>query len=448
MSAFGIAPLAKAYRSQTDEPERVLQRCLAAADRGKGDRAILCRVPRAAEDAAAASRRFADGCPLGSLDGVPIVVKDSIDVAGLPSMNGTCFLSEPAPADAVVIQRLRAAGAVVFAKCNMHEFGIQPTGVNPHHGTPVNPWASDRIPGGSSSGVGVAVASGIAPAGVGTDAGGSVRIPATLGGLVGLKPTFGAIPEEGVARLTKDLDHVGPIAWTVDDAALLFEAMSGRVLRAPPGSIRAAALPDLFDGCEEKVSHAVRSAIAEVFGDCPDAPTPMTAWAAVVEFVIVATHAGELYGPLLQSNGRRMGPDTRTILQLGRGMPRADREKVDKMRLAIRAELNALFQRFDVLLAPAVGAFAPRLHPRAAQTGELDTRSIAQLSAVAYPANLAGLPSIAVPCVRVGLPTSIQIIGRAGEEATVLAAAREVEARFGPRKPPRWHEARESQAPA
>ena len=120
-------------------------------------------------------------------------------------------------------------------------------------------------------------------------------------------------------------------------------------------------------------------------------------------------------------------------------MPRADREKVDRMRLAIRAELDALFRRFDVLLAPAVGAFAPRLDARAEHAGELDTRSIAQLSAVAYPANLAGLPSVAVPCVREGLPTGMQIIGRAGEEATVLAAARKVEARFGPRKPPRWH---------
>lgn len=444
-----MAPLVKAFRDRSDDPQRALQRCVMAADRARADRAILCRVARAEEDAAAAARRFARGRPLGPLDGVPLVVKDSIDIAGLPSTQGTSFLTEPAAGDAVVIQRLRAAGAVIFAKCNMHEFGIQPTGVNPHHGTPVNPWDLERIPGGSSSGVGVAVASGIAPAGVGTDAGGSVRIPAALCGLVGLKPTYGAIPDGGIAQLTRDLDQVGPIAWTADDAALLFEGMSGRSLRASSGSIRPAVLPDLFDGCEEAVSRAVRAAVAEVFGDCGDAPTPMTAWAAVVEFVIVGTDAGELVGPLLQSNGHRMGADTRTILQLGRGLPRADREKADRMRSAICDELSALLRRFDVLLAPAAGAFAPKLHPRAMRAGELDTRAIAQLSAVAYPANLTGLPSVAVPCVRDGLPAAMQIIGRAGEEGTVLAAAREVEARFGPRRPPRWYGAEmESQGSA
>jgi len=444
-----MAPLVKAFRDRSDDPQRALERCMKAADRAKADRAILWRVARAEEDAAAAARRFAQGRPLGPLDGMPLVVKDSIDIAGLPSTHGTSFLTEPAAGDAVVIQRLRAAGAVIFAKCNMHEFGIQPTGVNPHHGTPVNPWDPERIPGGSSSGVGVAVASGIAPAGVGTDAGGSVRIPAALCGLVGLKPTYGAIPDGGIAQLTKDLDHVGPIAWTVDDASLLFEAMSGRSLGASPGAIRAAALRDFFDGCEEAMSRAVRAAVTEVFGDCVDAPTPMTAWAAVVEFVIVGTDAGELMGPLLQSSGHRMGADARTILQLGRGLPRADREKVDRMRSAIRAELSALLRRFDVLLAPAAGAFAPKLHRRAMRAGELDTRAIAQLSAVAFPANLTGLPSVAVPCVREGLPAALQIIGRAGEEGTILAAAREVEARFGPRKPPRWYGAEiESQGSA
>lgn len=439
MIALGIAPLAQGFRDRADDPERALQRCIAAADSAQGDRAILWRVARAERDAAAAAKRFAEGRPLGPLDGIPLVVKDCIDMAGLPSTNGTCFLTNPVAEDAELIRRLGAAGAVIFAKCNMHEFGIQPTGVNPHYGTPVNPWAPDRIPGGSSSGVGVAVASGIAPAGVGTDAGGSVRIPAALCGLVGLKPTYGAIPSGGVTMLTKDLDHVGPIAWTVDDAILLFEVMSGQTVRASSGSIRAATLRDLFDGCEEAVSRAVRSAIAEVFGKCADAPTPMSAWAAAVEFVIVGTDASELGGSLLETHGRRMGADTRTILQLGRGLSREDRGKADRMRSAIRAELNALLQAFDVLLAPAAGAFAPKLHPGARHAGELDTRAIAQLSAVAYPANLTGLPSVAVPCTRVGLPAAMQIIGRLGEEGTVLAAARQVEARFGPRRPPRWY---------
>lgn len=443
MIPFGIAPLAKAFRAGADNPVRALERCLGAADRGRSDHAILWRVPRAAEDASASAKRFALGKPIGPLDGVPLVLKDSIDVAGLPSTNGTCFMIDPAPADAEVTRRLRSAGAVIFAKCNMHELGMQPTGINPHYGTPVNPWSPDRIPGGSSSGVGVAVASGIGPAGVGTDAGGSIRIPATLCGLVGLKPTYGAVPAQGVATLTRDLDHVGPIGWTVGDVALLFEAMSGQ--KSMGGRFQAgeamcgAFLSDFFDGCEQAVSTAVRDAIFEVFGMCAEQRTPMTAWATVVEFVIVGTDAAELMGGLLATNARRLGADVRVLLNLGRGLPKSDRERVDWMRLAIRAELDALLKRFDILLAPAVGAFAPSLNPSAARAGEIDTRSSAQLSAVNFPANLAGLPSVTVPCVREGLPMGMQIIGRAGAEAVVLEAARRVEKIFGPRRPPRWH---------
>src|SRR5258708_2452622 len=135
---------------------------------------------------------FQRGRRLSPLDGVPVAVKDCMDVLGLPSTNGTRFLTEPRPADAPLVRRLRASGAVIFAKTNMHEFGIQPTGVNPWHGTPVNPWDPSLIPGGSSSGRAVAGASGIAPGALGRDAGGSIPIPATINGLGGLKATFGA----------------------------------------------------------------------------------------------------------------------------------------------------------------------------------------------------------------------------------------------------------------
>src|SRR5438270_237406 len=152
----------------------------------------------------------------------------AIDIAGLPTTNGTAFLKEPAASDAPLVTRLRQSGAVIFAKTNMHEFGIQPTGINPHFGTPVNPWDPARIPGGSSAGSAVAVASGIAPVALGSDAGGSIRIPATINGLVGLKPTFGAVSQQGVAGLTFDLDHSGPLAWTVADATGLFDVIAAR----------------------------------------------------------------------------------------------------------------------------------------------------------------------------------------------------------------------------
>src|SRR5438105_12105332 len=203
---FGIGPLAAAFRDRSDDPVRALDRALAAADKAR-------------------------------------------------------FLLAPMPSDAPIVQRLRAAGAVIFAKANMHEFGIQPTGVNPWHGTPVNPWDPARIPGGSSSGSAVAVASGIAPVALGSDAGGSIRVPATINGLVGLKPTLGAVPQEGVAGLTFDLDHSGPLAWTVEDATEVFEVISARAVDRDVEVRIPALLRDFFEGAEIEVVEQVGAAV-------------------------------------------------------------------------------------------------------------------------------------------------------------------------------------------
>lgn len=437
--APGISSSAAAFRSGADDPVRALARALAAAERGKEDRAILWRVESAAADAEAARRRLADGKPLSPLDGIPLVIKDCIDLAGLPTTNGTKVLLDRAAGDAPLVRRLREAGAVIFAKGNMHELGIQPTGVNPHWGTPRNPWAEGRIPGGSSSGPAVAVATGIGAGAIGTDAGGSIRVPAALNGLVGLKPTYGAIPDDGVAKLTRDLDHVGPIAWTVEDATLLFEVLAARPVDRAARADRALVLADFFVNADADLAAAVRDAIARVFPDAPAEPSPVARWAAACEFVVVGADAAELTRELQARHRSELGADTQVILNLGGGLPLEDRRRAAATRAAMRAELLALLERADVLLAPATGSFALPLHPVAARTGELDTRRIARLAAVTFPANLTGLPAVTVPCVAEGLPAGLQILGRPGDEARVLAAARRVEAAFGPRKPPRWH---------
>jgi len=368
-----------------------------------------------------------------------VVVKDCMDVKGLPSTNGTKFLLDPMPSDAPLVARLRAAGAVIFAKANMHEFGIQPTGVNPWHGTPVNPWDRGRIPGGSSSGSAVAVASGIAPVALGSDAGGSIRVPATINGLVGLKPTFGAVPQEGVAGLTLDLDHSGPLAWTVEDATQVFEVIAARSVDRSAQVRTVALLEDFFEDGEPAAMDRVRAAAREVFPSAEPVKTPLCAWATAVEFVIVGTDAQKTTAPHLRDHAREIAPDTRMILQLGAGLRASDREKADKVRTGMRRELDALLEKYDVLAGPAIGCFAPELNPGAEKYGELDTAKIAQLAAVTFVTNLTGHPCCVVPCVRDGLPMGMQIIGRHGDEARVLAAARRVESVFGPRKPPRWH---------
>lgn len=437
--AAGVAALAAAFRDGSDDPVRALDRALLAADRGKDDKAILWRVPTARAAAEAAKSRLSRGQPLSPLDGICVAVKDCIDVEGLPSTNGTRFLIEPMAHDAPLVQRLRAAGAVVFAKTNMHEFGIQPTGVNPWHGTPVNPWDPRRIPGGSSSGSAVAVASGIAPVALGSDAGGSIRVPAAINGLVGLKPTYGAVPQEGVAGLTLDLDHVGPLAWTVEDATLVFEVIAARAVDRAAEVRSAALLTDFFTGGEPGAMQAARDAAREVFGELPSAATPLCAWSTAVEFVIVGTDAQKTCGPYLRDHAGRIAPDTRMILHLGRGLPPSDRKRADEVRIGMRRELDALLGKYHVLVGPAIGCFAPKLHPAAQACGELDTATMALLAAVSFVTNLTGHPCCVVPCVREGLPMGLQIIGRHGDEARVLAAARNVERAFGPRRPGRWH---------
>ena len=352
----GVASLAAAFRAGSDDPVRALERALLAAERGKDDKAILCRVPTAPAEAEAAKLRLQRGQPLSPLDGIP-----------------------------------------------------------------------------------VAVASGIAPVALGSDAGGSVRVPAAINGLVGLKPTYGAVPLEGVAGLTLDLDHVGPLAWTVEDATRVFEVIAARAVDRAAVVRGAALLSDFFEGGEPEAMQAARAAAREVFGELPAVPTPFCAWATAVEFIIVGTDAQKTCGPHLRDHAHEIAPDTRMILHLGAGLPAKDRKRADEVRIGMRRELDALLEKYDVLVGPAIGCFAPKIHPDAQAYGELDTAKIAQLAAVSFVTNLTGHPCCVVPCVREGLPMGLQIIGRHGDEARVLAAAGNVERAFGPRRPGRWH---------
>ncbi|HYV47903.1 MAG TPA: amidase [Myxococcaceae bacterium] len=434
-----IAELVARFRDGQDDPVAALERALAAAQRAEPDHVIRCLVPGAMERAKASAQRHRSRAPLGPLDGLPMVVKDCVDIRGLPTTNGTRLPIPAAERNATIVDRLEAAGAVIFAKANMHELGIQPTGVNPHHGTPVNPWDGARIPGGSSSGAAVSVATGIAAAAIGTDAGGSIRVPAALNGLVGLKPTFDSVPSDGIAKLTHDLDHIGPIGWSVDDCAVLFEVIAARALERSTSPGKLALVADLFEGADAEVASAVRAAARECFGELPEVKAPATAWASATLFVIVGEQSSQIARWMLDRHSHLLGHDTRTILRLGGALPASDRQKAARARQALIAELDRHLRDFDLLLGPTTGTHAPALHPLAKLHGELDTRTMARLASQTFPANLSGLPSCTVPCVREGLPLGLQIIGRRGDEARVLAAARVVESKFPPRRPPRWH---------
>ena len=205
-------------------------------------------------DAALAAARTAEqeiggGNYRGPLHGIPVALKDLVMTRGVRTTCGSRILKDWVPeTDATVAARLAAAGAVLLGKLNMHEFAYGPTGVNPHYGTPSNPWGADRMPGGSSSGSGAAVAAGLCAGALGTDTGGSIRIPASLCGIVGLKPTYGRVSRAGVVPLAWSLDHIGPMTRTVADAALLLQALAGHDPADP--STAAVPVPDYRRGLD------------------------------------------------------------------------------------------------------------------------------------------------------------------------------------------------------
>lgn len=236
-----IRDFGEAYRSGATTPAEVAERVIDAlytSDRSA--QPLRAFISFNEEDiraqAKAATARWRAGAPIGPLDGVPVGVKDELDQAGYPTTVGTRFLgrSGAAQQDATAVARLRAAGALLIGKCNMHEIGIGTTGLNPHHGPARNPYDLGRCTGGSSSGSAAAVAAGLCPVALGADGGGSVRLPAALCGVFGLKPTFGRVSESGAAPLCWSVAHIGPLAATAHDAALVQALIAGPDPRDPP----------------------------------------------------------------------------------------------------------------------------------------------------------------------------------------------------------------------
>lgn len=228
-----VQDYAKAYREGKITPEDVAHRVLEAiVTSNAAEPPLRAIIAMDREDvlkqARGATRRIKEGQALSVFDGVPVAVKDEVDMVPYPTTVGTAFLGKsPCKEDSTVVARMRAAGALLIGKANMHEIGIGVTGLNPHHGTPRNPYAPDHFTGGSSSGPGAAVAAGLCPAAIAADGGGSIRIPASFCGIVGIKPTFGRISEHGAAPLCWSVAHLGPLAATATDTALAYAVMAG-----------------------------------------------------------------------------------------------------------------------------------------------------------------------------------------------------------------------------
>ena len=407
------------------------------------------------EESARARARRADeelarGLDRGPLHGIPVAVKDVFCTQGVRTTCGSKVFADHVPDhDAAVVEKLDEAGAVLIGKTNMHELAYGISSSNPHFGVVHNPRDVERIPGGSSGGSGAAVASEMVFMAMGSDTGGSIRIPASFCGTVGLKPTFGRVSRYGVMPLDFSLDHMGPLTRSVRDAAVTLEALAGFDPRdetssrepvpgyVPPedprlGGLRIG-LPEnfYFDGLDPEVAAAVRrmAQTAESLGArVAGVRVPDIAELNTISRIILYAEASALMEPYL---GRReqFGADVLALLDQGRLLPATDYVNAQRLRRIKQQEFRAVFKQVDCLLTPTTPTAAPRIGQT---TLEIDGREedvrLASTRLVRG-INALGLPALSMPCGldRQGLPLGMQIIGRPFEEALILRIAAALE---------------------
>jgi aspartyl-tRNA(Asn)/glutamyl-tRNA(Gln) amidotransferase subunit A len=389
--------------------------------------------------AARADAALQAGRQLGALHGLPVALKDNIDTAGVRTTNGAAFLADRVPdEDATVTRRLRDAGAVILGKLAMHELAFGATSQNEHYGPCRNPWDTTRVPGGSSGGSGAAVASGLCAAALGTDTGGSVRIPAALNCISAIRPTSGRISIRGVAPITWTLDTVGPMARTVSDLAVLLEVLAGYdpedvfSVDAPAEPYRDAlgrgvdelriGLPRgfFFEDVDEDIVHLVDAAadvLASAGARVEEVDLPGAEDAVEAATTMIRAEALAIHGRRLADEPDSFGADARRRLLLGEAVTGVDYGKARHKGRFWRRRVAKVLEQVDVLLTPTSGTTAPPAESEMIET----TRRLVRLT---YGWSLAGLPALSVPCgfSDAGLPVGLQLAAAPFGEATVLRA--------------------------
>src|SRR5262245_24965689 len=443
-----IGELARAIAGREVSPVEVVQ---AHLDRVAALDAKLRAFITVSADAALATAKAAEaavmaGERLGPLHGVPLALKDLYMTRGVRTTGGSRILEDWIPEeDATVVTRLAGAGAVNLGKLNMHEFAFGPEGLNPHYGTPWNPWdpATHRICGGSSSGSGAAVAAGLCAGALGSDTGGSIRIPSALCGLTGIKPTYGRVSRAGALPLAWSLDHVGPMCRSAEDCALMLGAMAGHDPRDPttvdrPVPDYAAALTGsvaglrigllrrfFLESAEPEVAAAVEAAARVLAGQgarVSDVAMDTAPLAAGASYAVIAPEAYAYHEPWLKARAGEYGADVRQRLLVGAFVSSADYLKGQRVRGLIREEVNRRLADVDVLLAPATPIAATPVDRDQVVLGGRPQPVRASLIRYTRVFNLTGHPAASVPCgfTAGGLPIGLHVIGRAFDEATVL----------------------------
>ena len=402
---------------------------------------------RAMAKAAALDAAIADGAEPGPLAGVPFAVKNLIDVADLPTLAGSKINRDdpPAAADAPLVQRLEAAGAILVGALNMGEYAYDFTGENVHEGPSRNPFDTARMSGGSSGGSGSAVGGGLVPLALGSDTNGSIRVPASFCGLFGLKPTYGRLTRAGSFPFVSSLDHLGPFARSVADLAVAYDAMQGYdpadpvcvdrvadpvagVLDSGIGGLRIASAGGYFRTGASPEALTALDSIAAALGAADTVMIPEVQRARSAAYIITTTEGAALHMQRLRTRPDDFDADVRDRLIAGALLPAAAVAQAQKFRRWFREEMLKLFQRYDAILAPATPCVAPLIGQK---TFVLDGKEMPvrpNIGIYTQPFSFIGLPVVAVPVpTSLSLPIGVQIVTAPWREDIALRVARALE---------------------
>ena len=441
-----IAELARALQARELTAEAITDRCLSAiAERNPSLNAFITVLADGArEQARRADADIAAGRYRGPLHGVPVSLKDLIDIEGTPTTAASRVRTgHIAAADATVVTRLREAGAVLIGKTNLHEFALGTTNEDSAFGPARHPLDPTRSPGGSSGGSAVSVLADMAYASIGSDTGGSIRIPSAACGLVGLKPTIGEIPTDGVVPLSGTLDHVGPICRSVEDAEILYDVLRGVPQAQSPQPREARGIhlgvlrdyfmalldPEVADGFERACARLQEAGV-----ELHDVAIPHAGDIASIYLHIVLSEAAAYHAKTLESRGDDYTANVRLRLEMGRYILAEDYVRALRGREVLMHEVDAALMGCDGLLLPSLAIPAPTIGVATVRIGGSDEPVRNVMLRLAHLFNLTGHPAITVPCGHTpdGWPVGAQIVGHRGHTPALLDVARRSEPHLGP----------------
>ncbi|HKM99110.1 MAG TPA: amidase [Candidatus Binataceae bacterium] len=462
--SFDVAALGEKLQAKEISPveltEAYLDRIQRTDDKIRAYITVTADLARKA--ARKAEHEIVAGKWRGPFHGVPIALKDLCYTRGIVTTGGSKILADFKPGhDCTVWARLSRAGAILLGKLNLHEFAYGITSSNPHWGFVRNPYALDRIPGGSSGGSAAAIVARSAAATIGTDTGGSIRIPAALCGCVGLKPTWSRVSRHGVLPLAYTMDHVGPITRTVRDAALMLNVIAGhdrndstssrervadytQQLDAGVGGLKLGIVRELMDGLSAEVQRSFEGAVAQLraLGATLDEVTiPSLPLSGIINGIVTWAEATEIHQEWMATRPQDYGDDVRRLLEVGMMIPAGAYVRAQRARARVLAQAMEALASHDVLIAPGTAIPAPKIGD--SRRLDSDSGSVDVLTGIlrfTQPFDVTGQPAIAIPTglSSDGLPLAMQIAGRPFAEATVLQVASAYEKARGalPAPPP------------